>query len=63
MTHAEAIQEATAHGLDPDTRPNARNAATAEYLLAKEAAAFERAHRQLMAGDKMSGSSSESDRR
>ena len=46
---ATAIEQARAAGLDPDSRPHAPEARTAEYLLAKMEAGFEREHRRLMA--------------
>ena len=45
----KATEQARAAGLDPDTRPNAPEARTAEYLLAKMEADFEREHGRLMA--------------
>ena len=44
-----AIERARAAGLDPDTRPGAPDARTAECLLAKAEVEFEREHRRLMA--------------
>ena len=46
--NANAIERARAAGLDPDTRPHAPEARTAENLLAKMDADFEREHRRLM---------------
>ena len=48
MQRERAIEEARARGLDPDTRPNAPKGRTAEHLIARADAEFEREHRRRM---------------